>query len=38
MYSSNTGSVRQRKTPAERQKLLARFHQSQMTQRDFAAR
>jgi len=38
MYSSKTGSVRRRKTSAERQKLLAHFHQSQMTQRDFATR
>jgi transposase-like protein len=38
MYSSKTDSVRRRKTSAERQKLLTRFHQSQLTQRDFAAR
>jgi transposase-like protein len=38
MNSSKTGLVRRRKTPAERQRLLARFHESQMTQRDFATR
>src|SRR5450432_1382646 len=38
MISSKNGLVRRRRTPAERQNLLARFHQSQMTQRDFASR
>ena len=38
MRSSTTGLVRRRKTPAQRQRLLARFHQSQLTQRDFATR
>jgi transposase-like protein len=38
MYSSKSGSVRQRRTPEQRQRLLARFHESQMTQRDFAVR
>jgi transposase-like protein len=30
--------VRHRFTPQQRQRLLARFHQSQMTRKDFAAR
>jgi transposase-like protein len=38
MNSSKTALVRRRKTPAQRQRLLARFHQSQLTQRDFATR
>ena len=38
MISSKNDLVRRRRTPAERQDLLARFHQSQLTQRDFAAR
>ena len=38
MNSSKTGLVHRRKTSEERQRLLARFHESQMTQRDFAAR
>jgi transposase-like protein len=38
MNSSKSGSVRRRRTPEQRQRLLARFHKSQMTQRDFAAR
>jgi len=37
MNSSKTGLVRRRKTSDERQRLVARFHESQMTQRDFAA-
>ena len=38
MYSSKSGSVRRRLTPEQRQRLLVRFHKSQMTQRDFAVR
>ena len=38
MYSSKSGSGRRRWTAKQRQRFLARFHQSQMTQRDFAAR
>ena len=38
MNSSKSGLVRRRKTLAERQRLVARFHESQMTQRDFAVR
>ena len=38
MDSSITVSVRRRKTSEQRQRLLTRFHQSQLTQRDFAAR
>jgi transposase-like protein len=38
MNSSKTGLVRRRKTAQERQRLVARFHESQMTQRDFAVR
>ena len=38
MDSSTAGSVRRRKTSEQRQQLLARYHQSQSTQRDFAAR
>ena len=36
MDSSKTGSGRRRWTSKQRQRLLARFHQSQLTQRDFA--
>jgi hypothetical protein len=38
MYSSKSDSVRRRHTPEQRQRLVARFHKSQMTQRDFASR
>jgi len=38
MNVSKNGQVRRRKTFEQRQRLLARFHQSQLTQRDFAAR
>ena len=38
MDSSKTGSVRRCRTPEQRQRLVTRFHQSQLTQRDFAAR
>ena len=38
MDSSKTGSGRRRWTSKQRQRLLARFHQSQLTQRDFATR
>jgi transposase-like protein len=36
MDSSKTGSGRRRWTSKQRQGLLARFHQSQLTQHDFA--
>ena len=38
MYSSKSGSGRRRWTAKQRQQFLARFHQSQLTQRDFATR
>jgi len=38
MYSSKSGSGRRRWTAKQRQRFLARFHQSQLTQRDFASR
>src|SRR5580658_9561888 len=38
MYSSKSGSRRRRWTTKQRQRFLARFHQSQLTQRDFASR
>ncbi len=38
MISSKNGSVRRRLTPQQRQRLLARFHKGQLTQRDFASR
>src|SRR5208283_5390914 len=38
MYSSKSDSVRRRRTPEQRQRVLARFRKSQMTQRDFAVR
>jgi transposase-like protein len=38
MISSTSSSVRRRLTPQQRQRLLARFHRSQLTQRDFAVR
>jgi transposase-like protein len=38
MISSKNSLVRRRLTPQQRQKLLARFHRSQLTQRDFANR
>jgi len=38
MYSSKSRSGRRRWTPKQRQRLLARFHESQLTQRDFAGR
>jgi transposase-like protein len=38
MNYSKSGSGRRRWTPAQRQRLLARFHQSQLTQREFAIR
>jgi transposase-like protein len=36
MDSSKTGSGRQRLTSKQRQRLLARFHKSQLTQSEFA--
>jgi transposase-like protein len=36
MDSSKTG--RRRRTPKQRQRLVARFHRSRLTQRDFATR
>jgi transposase-like protein len=38
MYSSKTRSGRQRWTAEQRQRFLVRFHQGQLTQRDFATR
>src|SRR5580700_3704020 len=38
MYSPISGSGRRRWTSKQRQRFLARFHQSQLTQRDFATR
>src|SRR5580698_4177849 len=38
MNSSKSGSGRRHWTAKQRQRLLARFHQSQLTQRDFATR
>ena len=38
MYSSKSRSGRRRWTAKKRQRLLARFHESQLTQRDFASR
>jgi len=38
MYSSKSGVGRRRWTAKQRQRFLARFHQSQLTQRDFATR
>jgi len=38
MVTSEKGLVRRRRTPEQRQRLLTRFHRSQLTQRDFAAR
>jgi transposase-like protein len=38
MLSSKSNQVRRRLTSQQRQRLLARFHESQMTQRDFATR
>jgi transposase-like protein len=38
MYSSKSRSGRRRWTIKQRQRLLARFHESQLTQRDFAGR
>jgi transposase-like protein len=38
MYSSKSASGRRRWTGKQRQRLLARFHESQLTQRDFASR
>lgn len=38
MYSSKSGSRRRRWTAQQRQRFLVRFHQSEMTQRDFATR
>src|SRR5271157_6475504 len=38
MNYSKSGSGRRRWTSKERQRLLARFHKSQLTQRDFANR
>jgi len=37
MNASKTGSVKRRWTPKQRRRFLARFHQSQLTQREFAA-
>jgi transposase-like protein len=36
MNSSKNGSGRRRLTPAQRQRLLARYHQSQSTVKEFA--
>lgn len=38
MYSSKSGVGRRRWTAKQRQRFLTRFHQSQLTQRDFATR
>ncbi len=38
MDTSNTGSGRRRWTSKQRQRLLTRFHQNEMTQRYFATR
>jgi transposase-like protein len=38
MISSKSSSVRRRLTHQQRQRLLARFHKGQLTQRDFASR
>ena len=38
MISSKNGLVRRRLTPQQRQRLLARFHKDQLTQRDFSNR
>jgi transposase-like protein len=38
MTSSKDVPVRRRRTPKQRQRLVARFHRSRLTQRDFAAR
>jgi transposase-like protein len=38
MNSSKSRSGRRRRTSKQQQQLLARFHQSQLTQRDFATR
>jgi transposase-like protein len=38
MDSSKTGSIRRRRTPKHRQRLVTRFHRSRLTQRDFATR
>jgi transposase-like protein len=38
MYSSKTRSGRRRWTVKQRQRLLERFHESQLTQRDFAGK
>jgi hypothetical protein len=38
MYSSKSRSGRRRWTAKQRQRLLARFHENQLTQRDFANR
>ena len=38
MISSKSSSVRRRLTHQQRQRLLARFHKDQLTQRDFATR
>ena|ERR1035437_5446699 len=38
MYSSKSGVGRRRWTAKQRQRFLARFHQSQLTQRAFATR
>ena len=38
MYSPKSRSGRRRWTAKQRQRLLARFHENQLTQRDFAGR
>jgi transposase-like protein len=38
MASHRDGSVRRRLTPQQRQQLLAHYHRSKLTQREFAAR
>jgi hypothetical protein len=38
MDTSKTGSGRRRWTSKQRQRLLTRFHQNEMTQREFATR
>ena len=38
MTSSTDAPLRGRRTPEQRQRLVTRFHRSQLTQRDFATR
>src|SRR5271170_3492699 len=37
MVTSKKGLVRRRRTPEQRQRLVTRFHRSQLTRKDFAA-